>query len=449
MTLHRCSMVLVVLLVAKAGDACPEADRLWRSGKVRESAAAAERCLALQGDNSAALIALARAWAAEKRYEAALEKVDLAQKLEPKNLDLVAWRLRILLWMEDFSAAHHYLGGLSASTLEHAGVLAIAGKIALRRRDWPLVLARYSKLLEVDPKHAKAEWWRGVALKELGQGAKARQAFRNQCRAQPEDRAACKAALAPPPQTPVGPRSEPRFEAFLQGGYALAPDHADGWNVYSKFTGRLWRTLKLGAIFEVRARDYGNVATGGGGLLTDYYLQVFSRYRFDFGLAFHVAGGFGLDIDFVPEWSVEFEPSFTFSFGLISYLKYWRVSFQNGGAHVLAPAFQYYFSSFMADVRYYLSIDDQRGVGHSGLGRFYWFITPRWTVYAGGGGGNALDYLEVRNSANPGFWTVLGGLRVGLWSGHQIYVDYLFRNENATGTNYILHQFLLGYEFRI
>jgi tetratricopeptide (TPR) repeat protein len=444
--------VLINVMFVRAAIACPEADRLWRLGKARESASAAERCLAIQGDSAPALVALARAWAAEKRYDAALDKLRLAQKLEDKNLDIVAWRLRVLVWMSDLSRAQELTQKLPAEAYAHAEVLTLSAQVAWRSRDWPAVLERFSKLLKIEPKHPKANWYRGVALKELKREKKARQAFGHQCRMHPKDTRACDAAKVPRARALPQKDAEPRFELFVQGGYALAPDHADGWNVYSKFSGRLWRSLKLGAIFEVRARDYGNAATGGGGLLTDYYLQFFSSYLFEFGLGLRVAGGFGLDIDFVPQWSVEFEPSYKTSFGLISYLKYWRVNFETGGAHVIAPAVQYYFSHFMADLRYYLSVDDLQGVGHSGLGRFYWFITSRWTIYAGGGGGNALDYLEVRNNTSggdPSFFTILGGLRTGLWKGHQLYVDYLYRHENTSAGSYNLHQFLLGYELRI
>jgi hypothetical protein len=152
---------------------------------------------------------------------------------------------------------------------------------------------------------------------------------------------------------------------------------------------------------------------------------------------------------FSPSWTAQIEPSIGLGGGLELMLKYWRVSFPSDGAHVLTPAALWQIDAWSLYGRYFLALPDHAPVRHAAFGRLARDLGDRLSVWAGGGGGTGIDYLEIHEGASGGFWFGLAGLSYRFGWRQSLRADYVRRREAAGNASYVQHNVTIGYELRL
>ncbi len=428
------SLITLLGLRADAKPArsrCAEADVALEAERFVEAELAARACLAFVPDERQVEVSLWRALAGQQRYSEALGRIDATLRRHQHDMDLLAWRIRMLAWRGSLDTAWSNSKQLDPGALEDPDTAQLVGDLAFWREDWQEAVRRYDHLLKIAPAHDHARKNRGLALKELGRDPL-------------EDlNAACKTDPVACAARDAYEKKISRFQSIAQTSYSIIEDRPDGFKHRSLFSARLHGELRVGVENEIITRDFG------AGHVVDVSLGGSISYRFGFGLLLRGSALGTVEPDYLPSYSFQIEPGFVFpGAGPTAYLMYWRIGFEDAGSHVLVPTVTQYVGDFMVYGRYFLGIEDTGDLTHAGLAKLLYFVNEAWTLNFGAGGGNRADYLEV--VANDRDFSVVGltGLAWDIHWRHRVSLDYVLRHEEGDDRVYRQHQLTAGYRAR-
>lgn len=392
----------------------------------------ARRCLQHNPNHSQARIVLSRALAAQQRYGQAIAQLDRVLYRYPRDGDLLVLRVRLLAWSGDLNGAWSQLLQLPTSSFADPETVLLGANLAFWRKDYLEAVLRYSDFLEVQPGDTTALRNRGLAWRQQGEPKQALLDFERLCKL---DAAQCglKTELQ---------QEQARFSLMLMPAYYHIVDRPPAGRLSSIFRAQVFPQLQAGAQAELRYRDFGQ----GG--LTDVYLQGDATLNHDSGLFVTVGAGFSILPQFSPQWTAQVEPGYAFAFGLELYLKYWRLQFAQGGAHVISPAFYYGLGRFGFYSRCYFAIDDQRGPTLALMSKISLRPGPPWQLFLGGGFGDRSEYLEPRQVDLSGSAFAVAGASWDLHWRHRFLLEVLLRRETSDQQIYLEAQTALGYRLR-
>ena len=426
------------------------------AGDPEDAESAAMQCLAQRPDQVSTWYLLSRIFTELERYDEALEWVDAALKRYPDDLQLQAWRVRIIARRGDLDRAWLELRAFPASAFDDQETARLAGDLAFWRNDWEVAIRRYDSYLERWPDDTAAAKNRALAYDGLGETSRAQDDLQLLCDLEFEENGACLA---------LGrlKRRASRYALLAQPGYMLNGTRTYGFNEYLHLSARASDDLALGAAADVRHRSQDP------GINTDVYFEGSANKHIDKHWSLYGSAGFTVAADFSPVWAVQVQPCYRFDNGVQLRLKYWRMQFKELGSNIFSPRASMYLGPFFYDVRYFLTIDDNGDVGNSGLGKVMYFF-HQFSVHVGAGVGDRTDYIyqELPDGKVDRFWLVLGGIGWQFHWRHRISFDYSYRNERASSavtpaeseddlplvtpvlgsqvSHKDLHEFLLGYK---
>jgi len=425
------------LALAVAGGAraagCPKSEDLWKAGKFKAAEDEARACLKAAPDDVSVWLALSKALAVQAKYAAALKWAEKAIARYPADLDLVSWRIRVLAWKGDMAKAWTEIEKLPPEAFDDKETALLAGNVALWKKDYKEAVTLYSYYLKLEPNDLDAIKNRGIAYEKSYKIGEARKDYERLCEKSGKKPDSCKYL-------------ESLNERFARAKLALVPSYwliekqEDDFNVLTSVDVRAWRQLHFGVSLDIRGRHIEDE------LKMDYYLEAWTLFKTEFNLILFLAGGYTPAANFSPAWTVQGEVGYGFKFGLEIYLKYWRIQFKNGGAHVISPALVYNLKRWVFTVRYYLGIDDKKGIGHAGMLKVSCNVTSPLSIYLGGAVGNRAEYIEPFENESELFYSLFIGAVGKITWRHQLTFDYTFRVDQTSSRLYRQHKFTLGYQ---
>jgi Flp pilus assembly protein TadD len=432
------SLSLLVLAMAApappaGGEGCPQARQQLQVRELAGAEVAARTCLASAPEDVATWTVLGRVLAAQGKYDEALDWLGRASARYPHDDEIGAERARVLGWAGRLDDAWQAVQALGEESFADRDVAMLAANLALWRGDDPEADRRFTQILARWPEDGDARRGRGLGRQHAGRLEEAQQDFDALC----AQEGPCGLA------DELGRRLS-RVRLRVAPGLTVVTGRKGGWNLAAEAEGRLVGELRVAATLDRRTRDFG------AGPLVDTYLEGAASARLGSRGAVALAAGATIDRrDFSPAWTVQVEPSLGVGGGLELMLKYWRISFPAGGAHVVSPAASWQAGDWTAQGRYFLALPDQGTIRHAASGRLGRALGERWTAWAGGGAGNGLDYLELHQGGQGGFWFGWAGLGYRIGWRHSLRADYVHRRETGGGTAYVQHNLTLGYELRL
>ena len=414
------------------GEGCPRARQRLQSHDLPGAEGEARACLTSAPDDVATWTVLGGVLAAQARYDEALDWLGRARARYPHDDEIGAQRARVLAWAGRLDEAWGAVQALGEESFGDREVAMLAANLALWRADDPEADRRFTGILARWPEDLEARRGRGLARQHAGRLDEAQEDFDALC-----------AQAGPCGLADELGRRRSRVRLRVAPGLTLVTGRKGGWNLAAEAEGRLLGELRVAATMDRRTRDFG------AGPLTDTYLEGALSARLGSRFAVAVAAGTTIDRDFSPAWTAQVEPSLGVGGGLELMLKYWRISFPTDGAHVISPAAIWQVSDWSLYGRYFLALPDHGDVRHAAFGRLARDFGERWSAWAGGGAGNGLDYLELHQGGQGGFWFGWGGLGYRIGWQHSLRADYVNRREAGGATAYVQHNLTLGYELRL
>lgn len=427
----------VALPGAAVAQACPEARELRLRGELGRAEAAARGCLEVDADDVGTWFELSRALGYLGRYAEALHWVERGLERFPDDSDLAVWRVRVLAWAGRLPEARGALEAVAARTpelLRDRETAMLAVDLRFWGREWGPAEEGYTRYLATYPDDAEALRKRGITFLERGDDARAVVDFEASCALGGGGQASCRYA------DELKRRRAP-VSLLLEPSYATSP-RAD--EVTTRLTGmvRVAEGLRVGVGAELRHRE------AGGEALTDVLVHGAADYRAR-GWSVEAGLGVGVAPSFAPALTAFVEPAVELTSALLVHLRYWRLSFEDGGAHILAPALELTVGPVSVEARYYLGLEDGGEVTHAGLLRGRWELTPEVTLELGGGAGTGTDYLTARDEPADGHWLGLIGLRWAPSWRHRVMVGYVHREEKVGAETLARHELTLAWELRL
>ncbi|MCB9736114.1 MAG: YaiO family outer membrane beta-barrel protein [Deltaproteobacteria bacterium] len=429
--------VLAALPRAAFADACPDARDLRRAGDFAGAERAARACMDLDPDDVGTWFELSRVVGYQGRYAEALHWVQRGLERYPDDADLAVWRVRLLAWMGRLREARLAFEAALATTpdiLKDRETAMLEVDLRFWSEEWALAGEGFTSYLEAYPDDPEALRKRGITWLRRGDEAHAVMDFEASCSLGGGEIASCR-------YVDVLKRQQATVAFLLEPSYATSP-RAD--EVTTRLTGmvRVADGLRVGAGAEVRHREAGDDA------LTDVLVHGAADFwSGDFSVEAGV--GVGVSPTFAPTLTAFVEPAVGLTNALWAHLRYWRLSFEDGGAHILAPAANLYLGPVNIEARYYLGLEDGGDVTHAGLLRARWELTPEVTLELGGGAGTAADYLTARDLPADGHWLGLVGVRWAPSWRHRIMAGYVHREERVGGETLARHEIALAWELRL
>jgi Flp pilus assembly protein TadD len=417
---------------ATAAEGCVQARSRLQARDLPGAEAAARACLAAAPEDGATWTVLGRVLAARGQYDQALSWLGRARARFPLDDDIGAEHARVLAWAGRLEEAWQAVQTLGPQAFGERDVAMLAANLALWRNDDAEAERRFSELLARWPEDAEGRRGRGLARQHRGQLAEAQADFDTLC----AQGAGC--ALA----SDLGRRLS-RLRLRLAPGLVIVPGRHHGWDLVAEVEARVIADLHFQVALDRRTRDFG------AGPLTDNYAEAAVRSRLGDRAALVAAVGTTFDRHFSPSWTAQIEPSVGLAGGLELMLKYWRISFPTDGAHVVTPAALWQLGTWSLYARYFLALPDHAPVRHAAFGRLARDFGDRVSVWAGGGGGTGIDYLEIHEGASGSFWFGWAGLSQRFGWRHSLRADYVRRREATGNASYVQHNLTVGYELRL
>ena len=382
------------------------------AGDPEDAEAAAMQCLAQRPDQVSTWYLLSRIFTELERYDEALEWVDASLKRYPDDLQLQAWRVRIIARRGDLDQAWLELRAFPARAFDDQETARLAGDLAFWRGDWEVAIRRYDSYLTRWPEDLAAAKNRALAYDGQGDGLRAETDLELLCGLEMEAEGACLA---------LGrlKRRSKQYALLLQPGYMMNGTETYGFNELLHLTGQATETVALGGAIDFRHRKQET------GVDTDVYFEGSGNKQIDEHWSLYGSAGFTVAADFSPVWAVQIQPAYRFDNGLQLRLKYWRMQFKELGSNIISPRASMYLGPFFYDLRYFLTIDDNGDVGNSGLGKVMYFF-HQFSVHVGAGVGDRTDYIyqELPDGNVDRFWLVLAGVGWQFHWRHRIALDY-------------------------
>jgi tetratricopeptide (TPR) repeat protein len=427
------ALALVCTSISAYADECEQAKSLWTKGLYPEAEKEALACLAKKPDSVATWFLLSRIFAAQYRYNEALIWVDTGLEKHPEDVDLLAWRVRVLAWKGDLDRAWDEALNLPSVAFLDPDTSKLVADLAYWRKDYPIAVRRYKSHLDKWPDDKKARQNRAVSKIELGHVDEGETELRELCDQDSSNKSACG-------QVKEIEKRRTRYWLGLQPGIMVSGKEIFGWNVMGNFGWKINPAWTAEALVDFRRRELGTEYN------TDIYIEGAATWRFLKRYALRAAVGGTVIADYSPWLTFQIEPSVRFYSGVELFLKYWRMQFKDAGINILSPRLSYYAGPFFLDMRYYLSITDDGDIGNAVLGKLMAFIV-NFHLYGGAGIGDRTDYIyqQVDKAQTDRFWTLMGGAGWRFGWRNLITFDYVYRNEKAAQTMLHIHQLMLGY----
>jgi hypothetical protein len=392
-----------------------------------------ELCLSAYPEDADLWVLKASSLLQVSRFQDALETAEAVIDSHPGYLDARVLALRALVGLQRLPEAHKAAEQLPSEWLQDPENSVLWGDLSFWAGDYLEASYRYDRHLQRFGDDPGVLRKLGLCRLELGDSKEALSALDRSCAADGRGDS-CRMAGE------LRARNS-RWLLGVSGGLLHIEEGATGWNagvLVGRNLGSAWR---LSAAGDFRTRDYGD------GSMNDVYLEGQADFRW--GGRWSLSGTLGGThrASFSPELSAALEAGVRLDFGLELFLKYWRIQFPSGGAHVLAPRLFYYLGPLLWDLRYYLSFKDEGGLGHAVLGRVTWYVS-RLSPFLGAGRGDTNDYMELRHTGTELFWLIWAGIGVDVGSTSRVIADYVYRYEEASQIPMTLHQFTLRYEIK-
>jgi tetratricopeptide (TPR) repeat protein len=431
---------LLTLSLAATADAhadCAAQARQHRiAAQLPQAQQAAERCLQENPNDIDAIGELSRAVGLQGRHGDALALAERALALAPQDLDLRAWRVRLLAWAERtpeaWRAANAELPPVEAAVQGGDPELArLLCDLALWVGEHEEAARRYGLVLARWPDDHRARLGRARAWEALGRRELARADHRQLCAE--GDQGACA-------WVERERRRDLTWQARVSAAWiALSQDRPDWSELDLGFDATLDQRLRLG--FEGRwlRRDFGE----GG--VHDGYFEGQVGWRAPRWSVSGSVGGTPASA-FYPSLTAAIEPEVALGAGLSASARLWRLQFEDGGATVLSPGVSWEGAGLRLGARAWLGLDDQRAWNGAGAAQAGVALREDLAVWGGLGLGSGTDYLQLRRAGEvTGFGLLLAG---GSWQvtwRHQVRLDYALRLEQAARSTLQLHQLSLSY----
>lgn len=198
--------------------------------------------------------ALVRKYAEARDWTAALKVVDSEVALAPQDMDIRAWRARVLAWSGDLARAEkEYLAIVEVVPNDPDDWMGL-GTIYLRQGRTDEALRALDRAVELDPKRADLREVHARALRAAGEREEARLEFQRALNLDPSS-----------PEARVGLaslRDEPRNELLFgeeNDTFNFANANHDGWvSLVSNWTPH-WTTSVSGDFFEIFGANAGKL----------------------------------------------------------------------------------------------------------------------------------------------------------------------------------------------
>ncbi len=392
-----------------------------------------ELCLVAYPEDADLRVLKASSLLQVSRFQDALETAESVVNVHPDYLDARVLAVRALVGLQRLTEAHATARQLSPEWLQDPENSVLWGDLAFWGGDYLEASSRYDRHVQRFGDDPGVLRKLGLCRLELGDSNQALSALDRSCAADSRGDSCRMAGELRALDSP--------WLLGVSGGLWHIEQGATGWNAGVLVDRRLGAAWRLSAAGDFRTRDYGD------GPMNDVYLEGQAEFRWGGGWSLSGTLGGTPRASFSPELSAALEAGVGLDFGLEVFLKYWRIQFPAGGAHVLAPRLFYYLGPLLWDLRYYFSFKDEGGLGHAVLGRVTWY-TWRVSPFLGAGRGDTNDYLELRHTGTELFWLIWAGIGVDLGSTSRVIADYVYRYEEASRIPMTLHQFTLRYEIR-
>lgn len=424
-------LVLLGAVAASGEELCPGAAEALKTGDHGAAEAQARACLEKSPGDVGIRMVLSKALGFQGRHDEALELVARIKAEAPENVEAMVWFARLLYWKGRTQEAYQSLDALKGDQADQEtalllGDLAAALKNPAEAETWYWAAAakgapRSVALLKV------------AGLRELeGREEEAAALVREACAVQDESSdQACRR------MTEMGHAvGNLRWVVGVQPSYLSVLDRPDAWNFRGWIGGRPLSQLYVDLSGELRSRDFGQ------GSKRDFFLQGTGRYRFDRYWSLEVSAGGTIERVFSPTFTAYIEPWARLLESIEVSFRVWHLQFGDQAVEVLSPHMDIYFSDFLLDLRYYLSLSED-GTGHAGTGKLHWFTGPlRWNV--GAGLGDKADYLDQVQNSDSSFWFLGAGVAWRLPTNTHVTFDYLYRDESVDKQSYRFHQYMVG-----
>ena len=423
-------LIIAFSSAAHAGESCPQAQKSLTEGNYLKALDEADLCIKSNPGDMTSVMLKTRALAALRKYDEALALISKALERYPKDADWMMMRIRILVWKGEIETAWAEIQSIPPEAFNDPEATSLAGDLAWRKGDCRSAVIWYTRTLKVTPEDTNALSHRGACLDQVGDLDGAEADFKKLCARQ------VNCARLDDIQ-----RRNSRYRLLIQPSYAIVIDRPDEWDVLGLFEARVWDQLKLGISADFRTRYYDTP-------VNDTYTQIFGSYRWKNGFMLNMAGGFTIHPQFSPVWTAAAEAGYAFKFGLETYLGYTRYQFKDTAANVVTPSLTYSIGSFALTGKYFLSIDDSGNVTSAAFAKMTYFLKELMAFYAGAGGGNHADYLDVPSSFTQSYWTVFAGMWWNVTWQHRILLGYTWRDETADNKTYLQNYIIVGYQYQ-
>jgi len=201
-----------------------------------------------------------RAYAVARDWDSAMRIVERELARAPQDMDVRAWRARVLTWSGHLAGAEkEYLEILKSARNDPDNWMGLAG-VYLREERLEDALRALDRAVELDPKRADLRAARARALRAMGERNEARVEFQKALNLDPASMEA-RAGL-------ISVRGEPRHEMrFGQDNdlFNFTSANHDGWvSLVSQWTPH-WATSFAGSFYEragIRAGKFSGAITG-------------------------------------------------------------------------------------------------------------------------------------------------------------------------------------------
>lgn len=395
---------LVIQAPAALAEGCPEARTQRLAAHFPDAEAAARKCIDEAPEDVGAWIELSRALGLQGDFSAAIDWAERGLDRYPDDVDIALWHVRLLAWSGRLDAARSGLDMVVKrvpDVLQDRETAMLAADISYWSHDWSAAHDGFNRYLESWPDDVDAKTKKQIVLNEM-------------------EREAARIDVSVEP-------------TFATGG---GPDEL---TLRVSALARTWDALGLGLAADFHTRDvqgdavsiFGLAHWGGDGVAVDASI-----------------GGRITGADYEAEMNAFVEPTVRLASHLWASLRYWRLGFADGGAHIIDPAITVPIGDVELEARYWLGLEDAGRVTHAGLFRTRWSPSEAWTFELGGGAGTASDYLAPRNGGE-GHWVAVGGVRWQPSWRHRLSANYVQRHEKADGAYDTRHEVTIAWSMSL
>jgi tetratricopeptide (TPR) repeat protein len=165
------------LLPLVAQDKLGQAVALYESKKYREAEAALREVLAEQPDNSRARHTLGLVLMELENHGEAANELQKAVEAGPATDAMQVDLARAYVELKEWDKAEAALRAAEAIKSDNPDIHYYRGRVAAARKDYAAAVAGYEKAIELNPRHAYAHYYAGIAYNQLKRADKTVQHF--------------------------------------------------------------------------------------------------------------------------------------------------------------------------------------------------------------------------------------------------------------------------------